>query len=151
LVFDWAPALTYSLNRDSLQPSQAPKRKNSWVTLNRSTIIGFIGYNAYMTSATALHQLFDSVGNCLSLEAASELRELRVTAQYASMRAGFGSDSWPSSQHASADYSQPDALARDQQQNPSLTQRVTKNSLLFARSFAALTYNEKSIANEYPH
>ena len=32
-----------------------------------------------MTSATALHQLFDSVGNCLSLDAASKLRELRVT------------------------------------------------------------------------
>ena len=32
-----------------------------------------------MTTATALHQLFDSVGNCLSLEAASKLRELRVT------------------------------------------------------------------------
>ncbi len=32
-----------------------------------------------MTSATALHQLFDSVGNCLSMEAASKLRELRVT------------------------------------------------------------------------
>jgi len=32
-----------------------------------------------MTSATALHQLFDSVGNCLSLEAASKLREMRLT------------------------------------------------------------------------
>jgi len=32
-----------------------------------------------MTSATALHQLFDSVSNCLSLEAASKLREMRVT------------------------------------------------------------------------
>ena len=32
-----------------------------------------------MTSATALHQLFDSVGNCLSLDAASMPRALRVT------------------------------------------------------------------------
>jgi len=31
-----------------------------------------------MTSATALHQLFDSVGNCLSTEAASKLCELKV-------------------------------------------------------------------------
>ena len=41
LVPAWAPVATYSLNRYSLQPSSAPKRKNSWVTLNRSTIIGF--------------------------------------------------------------------------------------------------------------
>ena len=32
-----------------------------------------------MTSSTALHQLFDSVGNCLSLDAATKLRKLRVT------------------------------------------------------------------------
>ena len=32
-----------------------------------------------MTSSTALHQLFNSVGNCLSLEAAFKLRALRVT------------------------------------------------------------------------
>ncbi len=32
-----------------------------------------------MTSATALHQLFDSVGNCLSLDAAFKLRALRIT------------------------------------------------------------------------
>jgi len=31
-----------------------------------------------MTSATALHQLFDSVGNWLSMEAASKLCELKV-------------------------------------------------------------------------
>jgi len=35
--------------------------------------------NDSMTTATALHQLFDSVGNCLSLEAASKLQELRIT------------------------------------------------------------------------
>jgi len=38
-----------------------------------------MGYNVSMTTATALHQLFDSVGNCLSLEAASKLQKLRVT------------------------------------------------------------------------
>ena len=32
-----------------------------------------------MTTSTALHELFDSVGNCLSLEAASKLRALRVS------------------------------------------------------------------------
>ena len=32
-----------------------------------------------MTASTALHQLFDSVGNCLSLDAATKLRKLRVT------------------------------------------------------------------------
>ena len=31
-----------------------------------------------MTSATAIHQLFDSVGNCLSLDAASKLQQMRV-------------------------------------------------------------------------
>ena len=52
---------------------------NANLHASRSTVIGLLGYNAFMTSATALHQLFDSVGNCLSLEAASKLRELRVT------------------------------------------------------------------------
>jgi hypothetical protein len=32
-----------------------------------------------MTTATALHQLFDSVGNCLSLDVASKLQQVRVT------------------------------------------------------------------------
>jgi hypothetical protein len=32
-----------------------------------------------MTTATALHQLFDSVGNCLTLDVASKLQEVRVT------------------------------------------------------------------------
>jgi hypothetical protein len=32
-----------------------------------------------MTSATAIHQLFDSVGNCLTLDVASKLQNLRVT------------------------------------------------------------------------
>ncbi|MCY3011982.1 MAG: hypothetical protein NTY42_19455 [Planctomycetota bacterium] len=32
-----------------------------------------------MTTSTALHELFDSVGNCLSLEAASKLQALRVS------------------------------------------------------------------------
>jgi hypothetical protein len=32
-----------------------------------------------MTTSSALHQLFDSLGNCLSLEAASKLLELRVS------------------------------------------------------------------------
>jgi hypothetical protein len=38
-----------------------------------------IGYNGIMTTSTLLHQLFESVGNCLSLEAASKLRALPVS------------------------------------------------------------------------
>ena len=38
-----------------------------------------MGYTKHMTNSSALHQLFDSVGNCLSLEAASKLLKLRVT------------------------------------------------------------------------
>lgn len=38
-----------------------------------------MSYNVLMTTATALHQLFDSVGNCLSPDAASKLQKLRVT------------------------------------------------------------------------
>jgi hypothetical protein len=34
-----------------------------------------------MTTATALHQLFDSVGNCLTLDVASRLQEVRVTGE----------------------------------------------------------------------
>lgn len=48
-----------------------------------------MGYNAFMTTATALHQLFDSVGNCLSLEAASKLQKLRVSDELQSQL-----DSW---------------------------------------------------------
>jgi hypothetical protein len=48
-----------------------------------------MGYNGSMTTATALHQLFDSVGNCLSLEAASKLQKLRVTDELQSQL-----DSW---------------------------------------------------------
>ena len=48
-----------------------------------------MGYNASMTTATALHQLFDSVGNCLSLDAASKLQKLRVTDELQSQL-----DSW---------------------------------------------------------
>jgi hypothetical protein len=32
-----------------------------------------------MTTSTALHQLFDSVGSCLSIDVAAKLRELRVS------------------------------------------------------------------------
>ena len=48
-----------------------------------------MGYNDSMTTATALNQLFDSVGNCLSLEAASKLQKLRVTDELQSQL-----DSW---------------------------------------------------------
>lgn len=32
-----------------------------------------------MTTSTALHELFDSVGNCLSVDVAAKLRSLRVS------------------------------------------------------------------------
>lgn len=38
-----------------------------------------MGYTKQMSTSSALHELFDSVGNCLSSEAASKLLELRVT------------------------------------------------------------------------
>ena len=48
-----------------------------------------MGYTKHMTNSSALHQLFDSVGNCLSLEAASKLLKLRVTDELQSQL-----DSW---------------------------------------------------------
>ena len=71
-----ATLVTYSLNRYSLQASSAPKRKNLG---SLSIQARLSGYDACMTSATALHQLLDSVGNCLSTEVASKLCELKVT------------------------------------------------------------------------
>jgi len=71
-----ATLVTYSLNRYSLRASSAPKRKNLG---SLSIQARLSGYDACMTSATALHQLLDSVGNCLSTEVASKLCELKVT------------------------------------------------------------------------
>ena len=68
---------------------RSPKRKNSLALAPRCCVGKCMGYNASMTTSTALHQLFDSVGNCLSLEAASKLRELRVTDELQSQL-----DSW---------------------------------------------------------
>ena len=68
---------------------QAPKRKKSLPLLPRCGADHYMGYNVSMTTSTALHQLFDSVGNCLSLEAASKLQKLRVTDELQSQL-----DSW---------------------------------------------------------
>jgi hypothetical protein len=48
-----------------------------------------MGNNASMTTSTVLDQLFDSVGNCLSIEAASKLRDLRISDELQSQL-----DSW---------------------------------------------------------
>lgn len=37
------------------------------------------GHNEVMTTATALDQIFNSVGDCLSVEAAAKLRDLRIS------------------------------------------------------------------------
>ncbi|MEQ1831396.1 MAG: hypothetical protein ABL921_35950, partial [Pirellula sp.] len=65
----------------SLFPQPVPwhlKKKTRTGMVGYCTNVGH-GYNGCMTTATALHQLFDSVGNCLSLDAATKLRELRVS------------------------------------------------------------------------
>lgn len=38
-----------------------------------------MGNNGPMTIATALDEIFNSVGSCLSVEAASKLRDLRIS------------------------------------------------------------------------
>jgi hypothetical protein len=38
-----------------------------------------MGNNVPMTTATALDEIFNSVGSCLSVEAASKLRDLRIS------------------------------------------------------------------------
>ena len=76
-------------SRQALSMLTAPKKKNSLALAPRCCVGKCMGYNASMTTSTALHQLFDSVGNCLSLEAASKLRELRVTDELQSQL-----DSW---------------------------------------------------------
>ena len=38
-----------------------------------------MGNNVAVTTATALDEIFNSVGSCLSVEAASKLRDLRIS------------------------------------------------------------------------
>jgi hypothetical protein len=48
-----------------------------------------MGNHGSMTTATALDEIFNSVGSCLSVEAASKLRDLRISKELQSQL-----DSW---------------------------------------------------------
>ncbi len=70
-------------------PGSRHLNENFWGLLSVDAVQASLSYNEYMTTSTALHQLFDSVGNCLSLEAASKLQKLRITDELQSQL-----DSW---------------------------------------------------------
>lgn len=63
------------------------------------------GHNEFMTTATALDQIFNSVGDCLSVEAAAKLRDLRISDELQSQL-----DTW-ATQNAMLNMSLPSSMA----------------------------------------